>query len=112
MVLLGDLANAGLPVDQYADFLFFRFRNGDKDIDIDIIAAKHARIPANSDVRVYLRAIQRMAILAETHSNRGSSVQDYLRSLDWDWTAQLVFRNPSKVYEIIKAFATLASVQL
>jgi hypothetical protein len=50
--LLTDLRQAGLRADQYADFLFFEFRNEGADVDIDVVAAKSAAIAAEADDRV------------------------------------------------------------
>jgi hypothetical protein len=49
--LLKDLAEAGLKVDEYADFLFFDFRNDGADVEIDVIAAKAAGMSASDDFR-------------------------------------------------------------
>jgi len=104
VLLLTDLRNAGLKADQYADFLFFEFRNEGADVTIDVVAAKSAAIDAPADDMEYLKCIERMAHLAKKHYQRSSSVHVLVKDMALLWDAKISILKAMGLFSYMKDF--------
>lgn len=102
--LLSDLRDAGLKSDQYADFLFLRFRNDGADVEIDVVAAKSAGIPADADDRDYLACIERMSRIAAHHYDRNSPITAVAKDMAFLWDVRVAIGRAGLLLGYIKSF--------
>ena len=104
--LLSDLKEAGLEPDQYADFLFFQFRNEGYDVEIDIVAAKSAGIPTAADDRDYLKCLERMTKVASKHYSRNSKtpVAVVVKDMTFLWDVRVAIEKISGLATYIRGF--------
>jgi len=83
--LLKELAEAGLKVDQYADFLFFDFHQRGDQVDVDVIAAKQSPVVEGASSYKYVDLFSQMGKKARSHYMRGDSVEVFVKDLGFDW---------------------------
>jgi hypothetical protein len=102
--LLQDLADAGLNPGEYADFLFFDFRNAGPDIDIDVIAAKAALMNDGADTRAYLKCFQQLGELAAKAYKNGYSAEKFSRMVDAAWARRVLISKAPQLFGYIKDF--------
>ena len=102
--LLKDLREAGLKVDQYADFLFLQFRKEGADIIIDVIAIKNAGIPIGADDRDYLTCIDKMTSIAKKHYQRNSPANVVVKDMTLHWDVKVSIQKATGLCDYIKSF--------
>ena len=102
--LLKDLASAGLRADQYADFLFFNFGGERGNIDIDVIAAKQSPIGERASHNLQMAFFERLGKQAEKHYLKQDSVETFVKSLGWEWSARIALQKALNLKTYIDGF--------
>jgi len=102
--LLRDLKEVGMPVNQYADFLFFDFRKPEEEIEIDIIAAKATPIKEDATSYEYIDLFKRMGERATFHYKKEHDVYRFVDGLNLEWSFQIAVSKIFGIHEYIKKF--------
>jgi hypothetical protein len=102
--LLRDLADDGLNVDEYADFLFFDYRLVLDETHVDVIAVKQSPMERTAKDEEFIKLFGRMGELATELWERGASAEDYVRLLDKKWARRLALRRARNLARYIFDF--------
>lgn len=107
--LLKELKDAGLNINQYADFIFLKVVNESQSIRVESIAAKAAPLHENSSPQDYINFFQRLSVSAEKHYRDHKSIEEFVADLSLEWSIRIHLRNTYKLFQYIKEFFGFAS---